>query len=128
VSIEKNAGRDGSKMEAKITFLTHRPNARPVAGPYHAVIHLFEHRYDDAVTFWYGVAEVACTLDDLNRDVIASGMKPAEGLEFTPNSFWARIELADGRQGGAILLTENYRDGDQGQHSRFSFIGDSLLR
>ena len=55
----------GTKLDARFRFDLY---LKPQAGPeYPGLIHLFEHKYDDDVSFWYGIAEVSCEPEDVHK-------------------------------------------------------------
>jgi hypothetical protein len=81
-----------TKLDCKVTFIV--LNQTDKSGPHHARIDLFEHRYDDKATFWYGVAEVACTL----REFFAAN-RAGEG-----GGFRVKVELSDDRSGDCCVL------------------------
>ena len=90
-----------SKVDGEVVFMT-GTTTRSVVARYPAIIHLFEHQYDPETAFWYGVAEVACTYHDIDRDSRTAGvLDPGEGLLHNPQEFPLRIELSDGRWGRA---------------------------
>ena len=46
-----------SKVDATVYF-TALDGVMPATPQYPTVVHLFEHQYDEQVTFWYGIADV----------------------------------------------------------------------
>ncbi len=122
MSDEQPPGLVQSKVDAKVFFLTPIPRARTLAGPFDAVVHLFEHRYDATTVFWYGAAEIGCTTDDYRRCV-------NEAKNEGP--LWMRVELSDGRWGGAALLDSGLKDTfygpDAGSFCKMTFVGNTGL-
>lgn len=80
-----------AKVRCEIEFCTLLQGAA-ISGPFQCVFELFEHQYDSATHFWWGVTEIPCAADELREAVEVAGD-------------WDQLELAitfsDGRFGAA---------------------------
>lgn len=88
-----------------------------IAGPFRSEVHLFEHQYDPATHFWYGVAAIECSPEVFRNAVTEAGD-------------WDRLELAitlpDGRFGAARVTNWKALAGDQ--RVRIALTGWSKLQ
>ena len=124
---------DESKVEGMIHFLAAEPAtpistpAKAVGQPHDAVIHLVEFELDERRSFWFGTAEVACSLEQLILDASHAGLPSRpEGSGFDPGEFNYRIELTDGRSGFAKPKGSECKMTDW-QHIQIDFVGLSKL-
>jgi hypothetical protein len=79
-------------------------------------IPLIEHQYDEDLSFWHGVAEVAIPLSALTQ-------RP-------PEHAWVErvnLFLDDGRAGQCHVLTFQAQGGASGEYSRIQLVGLSEL-
>jgi hypothetical protein len=68
----------------------------PMTRPVHTgVFQLFEHRYNDKLVFWYGVADIACDRKDVSKMM-------------NEGRLVVSVRIVDGREGWAnIVLMES---------------------
>jgi hypothetical protein len=95
------------KLDAKISWVD--PDGQQ-HGPYLSLIHLFEHRYDHNMTFWYGAAGVASASQDIDEQM--APMAPRGPIV---------IEFEDGRRAEALVTTTVPRIDDHGVHPLLYF-------
>jgi hypothetical protein len=115
-----------TKFEGNIGLVVpHQPRAVDI-GTYPAVIHLFEHEYDTETKFWYGVAEVVCTLKEIHDASQKAGLPHASGSLNIPK-FKLRIELPDGRFGIALELNAMFDMDWESDHTKIAFFGETPL-
>ena len=93
-----------SKRTASISFFSEKLQ-KIVSGPHPATLHFFEHDYDVQRKFWYGIADVACTLDVIDRDAQNAGLSLPAGSQHNIQSFDLVVYLDDGRFGSAKCLS-----------------------
>jgi hypothetical protein len=114
-----------NKFEGQVRLLNEMHNA--LSRDYSALIHLFEHEYDETTKFWYGIADVNCTLEDIERDSEELRTPPSPSPASTIR---IRIALDDGRVGWGVKLDAGvYQSGTgiDSQHTRWGFFGQSQL-
>src|SRR5690242_17624101 len=104
-----------SKVDCSIQFM-HDDKPATATRRFSAVLHLFEHEYDDKCRFWYGVAEVDCVLSDVWKVWAAA-----------PNDFAIFVECPDGRKGAARLAEGNLQSGYEGEYVRVAMVGITRL-
>jgi len=88
---------NGSKVDCKFWFVV---KGKP-SDMYLGQIHLFEHQYDPKTQFWYGVADVSCSFDDIG-EIFGNGGEDDFGLSIT---------LEDGRKGMAKAIGSGQMQG-----------------
>ena len=122
------SGSTGIKITGEFYFLCIDP-PKEISGPHAAIVHLFEHVYDEKTKFWYGVADVACTAEEIDRAARASGVPdPPVGCWHNPTAFMLRVELEDGRKGLARMWAgTRFRAGLHDQHTQIPFVCESVL-
>jgi hypothetical protein len=81
------------------------------------LFHLFEHQYDAETHFWYGVADIECTHEDMEV-VQQKGM----GCEFM-----ILVTLPNGRTGACSMLNAEHRSDLQSDFTRVAMVGGSTL-
>ena len=109
---EKNCG-------GSIYFCTKEQPRKVVSGPHQARIRLFEHEVDRLAIFWYGIAEVACTIEEIDKD---AGNPHGEEGYCSPWEFSLRVHLDDGRFGWAGVITFNEEQNLTDAYFRLVFI------
>jgi hypothetical protein len=117
-----------TKEECK-TFLFIKGEKRQAIGPYHATLHLFDHRYDAKTSFWHGVALVGCTNTEIDQDARAAGFNgPGQGYIHNPQAFTLRVELPDGRWGAARIMNGHLEEGVGVEpFTKIAFVGETAL-
>ena len=117
-----------SKCDASFYFMCDRLK-KVASGPHPAVVHLFEHHYDPQTDFWYGVADVGCTLEQLTAGRQACGCAGFARLgRMQSPSILARDCLLLGRWGQAKCLRWAETFGPMTEdHLKIAFVCDSPL-
>lgn len=104
-----------SKVECVFRFYVdgeQHARSAPVSG----VLHLFEHDYDEATKFWYGVADIACMYEEFHSAI----------RDCDPTKICIGVTLPDGRMGGARHLASQ-TIGVHAPHVRVTLFGFTLL-
>ena len=105
-----------AKVGATIWFLKQNPPPEK-QGPFSAVIDLLEYEHECAnhsIKFWFGVADVACTLDEL-RAKVDSGFQHLS------------ISLSEGRHGAAKQLRAYQSGPPSAPYTAIAFVGETAL-
>jgi hypothetical protein len=116
-----------SKLSGTVQFV----NANPFfsIGPYTTLFHLFEHDYKPGykpgVQFWYGMADISCTEQDLFRDVKSAGFAVSDPGFILECAMHVSIE--DGRLGDSRIISSTWTWGTQGDYMEIAFVGKSRL-
>lgn len=102
------------KTSCRFSFSSDLEPGRRI-GECEGLLHLFEQPYDEIIgDFWYGVAELACSVEDFVTSTNVLG--PTENLRI-------HIALEDGRRGLARLLRAHAHDDDGRQTCRMKLFG-----
>ena len=101
-----------SKPACKSFFYSYyRPET--TSQEFDGVLHLFEHQYDSATVFWYGVAEIRCSIEQFDAAMHIS----------TPEANCIGVTLDDGREGIARMLNSCCVIDQESTYTRVSLTG-----
>jgi len=103
-----------SKFDCYVVFTTDADLAAGRVSPqYPAIMHLFDHRYDESSTFHYGILSIACENGNLGNWL---GQAPSI-------SVCVQVRLKDGKMGLFRHLSSRYRSDPQEPYVRMSVFG-----
>jgi hypothetical protein len=124
-----------SKIEGQVQFQTSigtsldSPSPVMVGETHDAVIHLIEFKAGTGQSFWFGTAEIACSLEGIAKDAEEAGLpSDPRGYAYDPFKFDMVIWLNDGRKGLAKVRTSRGHHEPNLEIQEADFVGLSDLK